>query len=654
MAFAATALLPATAAADTVETEGVLAGCTWLNDNYTQWLSDEVRQPGKPIFWCHAEHTVDAEGNIVGEPLMAQWQGLYDGVDVEAQNDLENWRPLADSEVYAYRIMYWAEAPYNEFVDYSEGSGNVRPRPVLASGDIFVATTPDGPAENASIILYNRGIELDTSDDPDMIASFQAGVGNIVAVPHYVGFDNHIVTWLEVDDRNFYDAWGWELLNTTGHPYMHAQSTGASAVDMLSATREVCATTGLCTPNGETYVVGASMGGHVAVAALEELESTEQAVAGATILSGAFDVAAVARHHLALDCAGRPDYLGVQAMTAGVVGLNDIYNLGAAEEIFDSTWSFRHKLCPEDGSVTASCTESDAEKASNPNGEIECCNMAEFATVNRFPVYGPFGKYSRYDKDVIRVGADGAACSELSPVYEGDLTMNELFNADYLQALSDLDGAEGIDCAALLASAPVESSSAIAAQRTWCALEANSLTPDAGFSTDISVAACSEDRTIPMATALTAFIGVEGIETRDLSPGEQEPFLEFDWVAETQSGFGVHAACVLAGGVASGADYGLPEAPPPPGSELPDPEPLPVSLALSMSRRTIFFGYKEITVKGWDAGIRVDLYKNGSKYRSGILPPYKFRSWNTGGKYVVCHQDSDPTVAHNCSGSVTL
>ncbi len=76
------------------------------------------------------------------------------------------------------------------------------------------------------------------------------------------------------------------------HTYIHAATEASAAIDLLRATRELCASEGI-ELNEQLFVTGYSQGGHGAMAvfkALEEIDSAEFEVTAAAPMSGPYNV----------------------------------------------------------------------------------------------------------------------------------------------------------------------------------------------------------------------------------------------------------------------------------------------------------------------------------------------------------------------------
>ncbi|MBR9922119.1 MAG: T9SS type A sorting domain-containing protein [Bacteroidetes bacterium] len=149
--------------------------------------------------------------------------------------------------------------------------------PVTVSGLVVV------PIDNGGLcyprLIYQHGTVGSPDDVPSQLAGGYdlavvfAGMGYITLAPDFLGLGVH-------------DAF---------HPYVHADSEAAVAVDMLKASSADTFLGGACVYENLVYVTGYSQGGHAAMAAFRELEANhpEYLVKAAAPMSGPYDISGV-------------------------------------------------------------------------------------------------------------------------------------------------------------------------------------------------------------------------------------------------------------------------------------------------------------------------------------------------------------------------
>lgn len=127
---------------------------------------------------------------------------------------------------------------------------NVDGTMVVASGLVIV---PDPPAQKYSLVSFQHGTMVkreeapsypETCDYVPFLREF-AGKGKryVVAMPDYIGLGHSPVR----------------------HPFLHADTEASSCLDMLRATRTLCAQLGVQL-NGKLFLTGYSQGGHATMA----------------------------------------------------------------------------------------------------------------------------------------------------------------------------------------------------------------------------------------------------------------------------------------------------------------------------------------------------------------------------------------------------
>lgn len=149
-------------------------------------------------------------------------------------------------------------------------------QPTIASG---AAVLPIGEACYHPIAAYMHGTILNRQDVPSRLSSeglvgyFLGGTGYVGALPDYLGLGD----------------------SPGPHPYIHARSEATASIDMLRATRELCAQKGISL-NGQIFLTGYSQGGHACMAThkmIQEEFSEEFNVTASAPCSGPYDVSGV-------------------------------------------------------------------------------------------------------------------------------------------------------------------------------------------------------------------------------------------------------------------------------------------------------------------------------------------------------------------------
>lgn len=557
----------------------VPAGC--VADEFAN--SEAGREPGALIMTCPGGLATPEQ--VAGVWSLSLLAGTGMTQDLGAISDLEKLRPRPGVGLQQYTLAYWTEAPHDHL------SAPYEPEPVLATGDVYVPVVlaPNGayrPTAGAHVLLYNKGVTFGNTAGSDALSMVMAARGNVVASPHYVGFDRKLVAWLGAGDRS--EVGGGLLHN--GHPYMHARSGGRASMDMLAATREMCETSDHCAPTEVNLLAGSSQGGHVALSALEQLEEAAEAgdtwaeVTATAVHSGGFDAWGILEEHLDRDCradfgpdGGRsaPDQLAMQAITSSVLALSEIYDLGDESMIFDDEYPLSHPLCP---------------------GGQTLCTMAELAGTLRLPsTDGGAQLWNEIGRT--RPGMPTpAGCVELAPeLSTGGLWIRKIFAPEFLAGMVVERTTERSDgeCEAVLGRASNQSGVEEVALRARCAVQLNSVLPESRDS-EIHLSACHGDPTIPFDVALAPYQSSETVNAVDLS----SMMGSFELQAEAYDR--QHAACIVAGVMITSQDL-FAAAPNHP---------------LELDHTTFsFFGIKAVSLYGWSrnafsaSDVSVDLYK---------------------------------------------
>lgn len=149
-------------------------------------------------------------------------------------------------------------------------------QPTIASG---AAILPIGDPCYHPIAAYMHGTILAREEVPSRLSSevlvgyFLGGTGYVAAMPDYLGLGD----------------------SPGPHPYIHARSEATASIDMLRATRELCAQKSIAL-NGQIFLTGYSQGGHACMAThkmIQEEFSEEFHITASAPCSGPYDVSGV-------------------------------------------------------------------------------------------------------------------------------------------------------------------------------------------------------------------------------------------------------------------------------------------------------------------------------------------------------------------------
>jgi hypothetical protein len=168
----------------------------------------------------------------------------------------------ASFDIEVYRVIY--------------NTVDAHGQPTIASG---AAVLPIGEECYHPIAAYMHGTILNRSDVPSRLSNesrvgyFLGGTGYVAALPDYLGLGD----------------------GPGPHPYVHARSEATASIDMLRATRELCAQKGIAL-NGQVFLTGYSQGGHACMAThkmIQEEFPDEFNITASAPCSGPYDVSGV-------------------------------------------------------------------------------------------------------------------------------------------------------------------------------------------------------------------------------------------------------------------------------------------------------------------------------------------------------------------------
>lgn len=149
---------------------------------------------------------------------------------------------------------------------------------VVASG-LVAAPMGEGPYpvisyQNGTNTLHSNAPSVNPDDDLYMLLESVAATGFVIAIPDYLGFG--------ASDDMF-------------HPYLHAESTVQSVLDMLRAVKELAALRSFAL-NGDLYLTGYSQGGWATMQvqkAIETQHAGEFSLKASAPCAGPYDISYV-------------------------------------------------------------------------------------------------------------------------------------------------------------------------------------------------------------------------------------------------------------------------------------------------------------------------------------------------------------------------
>ncbi|MDQ7822257.1 MAG: lipase family protein [Candidatus Eremiobacteraeota bacterium] len=191
-------------------------------------------------------------------------------------------------------------------VEYS--TANTDGKTVAVSGLLLV---PDPSSGQFPVLSYQHGTIFERRKAPSYLNSCSESIlmlhtfaahGYVVSMPDYIGLGRSPLM----------------------HPYLVAGSEASSSLDMLKASKQLCAKLGVAL-NGTLFLAGYSQGGHSTMA-LQRLLETEHRpdlpVTASAPMAGPYNL-----YMLWSTWIGRPCYLSSAVMAKGVLAYNNAYNL---------------------------------------------------------------------------------------------------------------------------------------------------------------------------------------------------------------------------------------------------------------------------------------------------------------------------------------
>lgn len=202
---------------------------------------------------------VPVRGELVSDSLIETYT-LAEIAAEYATLGLPQFAAPIEYEIDVYKIVYWTLN--------AQGNGLT-----TASGAIMIPKMyPCGSTlvmYNHATVIYDEGLPSDLGQESTIGLPFSTA-GYVVALPDYLGLG-------ESPGR---------------HPFIHAKSEATCGVDMLRATRQLCAN--ISAPlNEQLFIGGYSQGAHVSMAQFQEIEAlhaTEFDVTGVAVGGGPYDL----------------------------------------------------------------------------------------------------------------------------------------------------------------------------------------------------------------------------------------------------------------------------------------------------------------------------------------------------------------------------
>lgn len=215
------------------------------------------------LIWWGALGSIVAQipvrGELVSDSLIASYT-LSEIADEYAAFGLPQFAAPIQYEIDIYKIVYWTLNAQGNGLTFA--SGAVMIPKMYPCGSTLVLY-------NHATVIYDEGLPSDLGEESTIGLPF-ATAGYVVAMADYLGLG-------ESPGR---------------HPFIHAKSEATCGVDMLRATRTLCAN--LSAPlNEQLFIGGYSQGAHVSMAQFEEIQTlhdTEFTVTGVAVGGGPYDL----------------------------------------------------------------------------------------------------------------------------------------------------------------------------------------------------------------------------------------------------------------------------------------------------------------------------------------------------------------------------
>jgi hypothetical protein len=216
------------------------------------------------VTYCTKEDPVNPDADLADQGMVVNYSKLAsyskDQINylISTTADLTG-KVTASYDIDLYSLVYKTKDPFGKITN--------------ATGLLVI---PTGVGKALPLVNYNHGTILRNSDVPSLLSyESQVGVmlgaqGFVTSSPDYLGLG----------------------FGTGLHPYTHAKTEASATIDMLRATRTLCAALNVSL-NNQLFLTGYSQGGHAAMAThkmIEEKYSSEFTVTASAPMAGAYDV----------------------------------------------------------------------------------------------------------------------------------------------------------------------------------------------------------------------------------------------------------------------------------------------------------------------------------------------------------------------------
>ncbi|HMX04291.1 MAG TPA: lipase family protein [Chitinophagales bacterium] len=230
-------------------------------------------------------------GEIISSTLLHDWS------ITQTDSALSDYDPSLltypnDYNIKIYRVVYRT----------IDAAGNE----TQASGAVVI---PYGVANGAAQCLYMHGtvverFEVPSYESDELVLGMLYGAnGFVTSLPDYLGMGD----------------------SPGRHPYCHSATEASAGIDLLRATKTLCANEGVSL-NNQLFIFGYSQGGHAAMAATKAIQedyADEFTITASAPMSGPYDLSGAQTDYVLQDAPyGAPFYLPYL-----MFGYNDIYKM---------------------------------------------------------------------------------------------------------------------------------------------------------------------------------------------------------------------------------------------------------------------------------------------------------------------------------------
>ncbi len=258
------------------------------------------------IFGCNndtIEPEVDKRGDLISSSFLSGYssdfiQAIVNSFDVTVTVDIKY-------DVDVFKILYFTPGPDGTLV--------------IASGALMI---PKASSE-FPLFCFQHGTEtkrdLVVSVNPVAIGEGVAGL-----VSSSIGFVTFIPDYLGLGDSNIL------------HPYLHADLSAGTVIDMLRAGKFFCEENEISL-NGDLYIGGYSEGGYVTLATQREIEDQSSFIfdlVASAPQAGPYDLYSTVDYFIAFDEYPEPTFMAY-LLTA----YNDVYGWNSLDKIFKAPYA---------------------------------------------------------------------------------------------------------------------------------------------------------------------------------------------------------------------------------------------------------------------------------------------------------------------------